>query len=79
MSKGEGVELTDHNGRVYLDMMSSHTRANSLGYGTQEIAKAVYDQLAGLHYVGTVRQLRRAGRAACGQARRAGAGPARYR
>jgi adenosylmethionine-8-amino-7-oxononanoate aminotransferase len=34
-------------------MMSSHTRANSLGYGSQEIAKAVYDQLVRLHYVGT--------------------------
>jgi putrescine---pyruvate transaminase len=52
--KGEGVELTDHKGRVYLDMMSSHTRANSLGYGVQEIASAVYDQLNRLHYVGTV-------------------------
>ena len=51
--KGEGVELTDHTGRVILDMMSSHTRANSLGYGSQEIAKAVYDQLAQVHYVGT--------------------------
>ena len=51
--KGDGVELTDHTGRVYLDMMSSHTRANSLGYGSQEIAKAVYDQLSRLHYVGT--------------------------
>ena len=52
--KGEGVELTDHKGRVYLDMMSSHTRANSLGYGSLEIARAVYDQLARLHYAGTV-------------------------
>ncbi len=50
---GKGVELTDREGRTYLDMMSSHTRANSLGYGSQEIAKAVYDQLARLHYVGT--------------------------
>ncbi len=52
--KGEGVELTDHHGRVYLDMMSSHTRANSLGYGSQEIARAIYDQLTRIHYVGTV-------------------------
>jgi len=51
--KGDGIELTDHTGRVILDMMSSHTRANSLGYGSQEIAKAVYDQLAQVHYVGT--------------------------
>ncbi len=52
--KGDGVELTDHSGRIYLDMMSSHTRANSLGYGCEEIARAVYDQLVRVHYVGTV-------------------------
>lgn len=52
--KGRGVELTDHKGRTYLDMMSSHTRANSLGYGAEEIAKAIHDQLTRVHYVGTV-------------------------
>src|SRR5215203_6870568 len=34
--RGEGVRITDINGREYLDMMSSHTRANSLGYGNAE-------------------------------------------
>ncbi|MHA1549153.1 MAG: aminotransferase family protein [Alphaproteobacteria bacterium] len=52
--KGRGVELTDQDGHTYLDMMSSHTRANSLGYGCEEIARAVYQQLLQLHYVGTV-------------------------
>src|SRR5215208_7836155 len=52
--KGEGVRLTDVHGNTYLDMMSSHTRANSLGYGNEEVARAVYDQLRTLHYVGTV-------------------------
>jgi putrescine aminotransferase len=52
--KGDGVELTDHTGHTYLDMMGSHTRANSLGYGCEEIARAVYDQLCQVHYVGTV-------------------------
>ena len=51
--RGEGVELVDQNGRSYLDMMSSHTRANSLGYGCEEIARAVYEQLRKVHYVGT--------------------------
>ena len=51
---GEGVRLTDYDGNVYLDMMSSHTRANSLGYGNAEIADAVAEQLSTLHYVGTV-------------------------
>jgi adenosylmethionine-8-amino-7-oxononanoate aminotransferase len=50
---GEGVELHDLQGRTYLDMISAHTRANTLGYGNQEIARAVGDQLATLHYVGT--------------------------
>ena len=39
--RGEGVHLFDANGRAYLDMMSSHTRANALGYGNREIADAV--------------------------------------
>jgi len=51
--RGEGVRLTDIDGREYLDMMSSHTRANSLGYGNAEIAAAVGKQLEQLHYVGT--------------------------
>jgi putrescine aminotransferase len=55
--KGEGVRITDVNGVTYLDMMSSHTRANTLGYGNEEIARAVYDQLRTLHYVGTVNNL----------------------
>jgi putrescine aminotransferase len=51
---GDGVRLTDYDGNTYLDMMSSHTRANSLGYGNAEIAEAVAEQLRTLHYVGTV-------------------------
>jgi adenosylmethionine-8-amino-7-oxononanoate aminotransferase len=53
-ASGQGCRLTDQSGRSYLDMMSSHTRANSLGYGCKEIAKAVYDQLVNIHYAGTV-------------------------
>jgi adenosylmethionine-8-amino-7-oxononanoate aminotransferase len=55
--RGEGVRLWDAEGRDYLDMMSSHTRANSLGYGNREIAAAVGEQLATLHYIGTVSNL----------------------
>lgn len=55
--RGDGVRITDIEGRDYLDMMSSHTRANSLGYGNVEIAEAVGKQLAELHYVGTVTNL----------------------
>ncbi len=55
--EGKGVRVRDASGREYLDMMSSHTRANSLGYGNQEIADAVGQQLAELHYIGTVNNL----------------------
>ncbi len=53
-TRGDGVRLTAVDGREYLDMMSSHTRANTLGYGNAEIAAAVGKQLEQLHYVGTV-------------------------
>ena len=55
--EGEGLRLTDIDGKTYVDMMSSHTRANALGYGNEEIAAAVYEQLRNLHYVGTVANL----------------------
>jgi adenosylmethionine-8-amino-7-oxononanoate aminotransferase len=55
--EGHGVRLTDASGREYLDMMSSHTRANSLGYGNAEIASAVGRQLEQLHFVGTVNNI----------------------
>ena len=71
--EGEGVRLTDVNGKTYLDMMSSHTRANALGYGNEEIAAAVYEQLRKLHYVGTVSNLRRTDDSTRDQGGRAGA------
>ncbi len=55
--RGEGTRLWDTEGNEYLDMMSSHTRANSLGYGNEEVAHAVYEQLRQLHYVGTITNL----------------------
>jgi putrescine aminotransferase len=55
--KGDGITLTDINGNTYLDLMSTHTRANSLGYANAEIAKAIYDQLLRVHYVGTTANL----------------------
>jgi adenosylmethionine-8-amino-7-oxononanoate aminotransferase len=53
LAQGSGRHLTDVDGRQYLDMMGSHTRANSLGYGNQEVAQAMYEQAKRLHYVGT--------------------------
>jgi putrescine---pyruvate transaminase len=52
-AKGKGAELVDSAGRTLLDMMSTHTRAASLGYGNEEIARAMYDQARTLHYIGT--------------------------
>ena len=51
--RGEGARLIDIHGIERLDMMGSHTRANSLGYGNREIAKAVHEQMTKAHYVGT--------------------------
>lgn len=53
MASGSGVNVTDIHGKTYLDMMSSLSRANSLGYGNEEIARAMYEQAKKLHYVGT--------------------------
>jgi putrescine aminotransferase len=53
-SEGHGHTLTDVDGKEYLDVTSSWTRASSLGYGNEEIARAVYEQLLQLHYAGTV-------------------------
>lgn len=50
---GEGCRLWTEDGREFLDMLGSPTRANSLGYANQEIAQAVYDQLLKVHFVGT--------------------------
>ena len=55
--RGEGIRLWDVYGHEYVDMMSSHTRANSLGYGNTEIVDAISEQLATVHYVGTVANL----------------------
>ena len=40
-------------GKSYLELSSGITRASSLGYGNEEIAAAVRDQLRKLHYAGT--------------------------
>lgn len=53
VEEGAGVHITDSSGKTYLDMMSSHTRANSLGYGNEEIPRAMYEQAKKLHYIGT--------------------------
>jgi adenosylmethionine-8-amino-7-oxononanoate aminotransferase len=53
LSDGEGVRVRTVEGNEYLDLMSTVSRASSLGYGDERIARAVYDQLRRLHYGGT--------------------------
>lgn len=50
MDKGQGVRLTDREGKSYLDMEAGITRPVHVGYGRQEIAQAAYDQMCALHY-----------------------------
>jgi len=54
VSSGTGLTIIDGAGKPHLDMISAYTRANSLGYGNQEIAQAMYDQAIKMHYAGTV-------------------------
>ncbi|MBJ3778476.1 aminotransferase family protein [Acuticoccus mangrovi] len=51
--EGKGLSLTTAEGKTIKDMISSHTRANSLGYGNTEIAEAYATQAAKMHYGGT--------------------------
>lgn len=62
-SSAEGMEITDAADKSYLDMMSTQTRASSLGYGQERIARAIYDR--------HLRQRRRRDDPALGQDRRA--------
>ena len=50
---GQGPYVTDHKGRRFLDMLSATTRANSLGYGNEEIARAMYEQAVKMQYSGS--------------------------
>jgi putrescine---pyruvate transaminase len=53
LTGGSGVRVRTAEGSEYLDLMSTVSRASSLGYGDERIAQAVYDQLRRLHYGGT--------------------------
>ena len=57
MASGSGVNVVDIHGKTYLDMMGSSSRANSLGYGNEEIARAMYEQAKTLHYIGSGRNV----------------------
>ncbi len=49
MEKGEGIYLTDTNGNVYMDAMSSLWNVN-IGHGREELAEVASDQLKKLAF-----------------------------
>lgn len=50
ITRGEGVRVYDETGKAYLDLVSGWTRPVHIGYGREEMARAVHDQLLQLHY-----------------------------
>jgi len=48
--RGEGNYVLDEEGNRYLDLMAGNTRPNAIGYGREEVAKAMYDQAKTMHY-----------------------------
>lgn len=54
VSSGSGLTITDGAGNTFTDMVGAYTRANSMGYGNEEIARAYYEQACKMHYAGTV-------------------------
>ena len=48
--KGKGVRVFDQDGKSYLDLVSGVTRPVHVGYGREELARAVYDQMVELGY-----------------------------
>jgi putrescine---pyruvate transaminase len=56
VTDGDGAHLRDIDGNEYIDLMSTPTRAQALGYDRTEIAAAMYRQLERLPYAGTAWQ-----------------------
>jgi adenosylmethionine-8-amino-7-oxononanoate aminotransferase len=50
---GKGVRITDIDGNTYLDGLGGGSAAATIGYGQQEVADAVAEQLSRLHYAST--------------------------
>jgi len=48
--RGEGNYVFDEEGNRYLDLMAGNTRPNAIGYGREEVARAMYDQAKKMHY-----------------------------
>src|SRR5690606_11890821 len=52
IEKGEGIYLTDKNGNVYIDAMSSLWNVN-VGHGREELAQVAADQMKKLAFSST--------------------------
>jgi adenosylmethionine-8-amino-7-oxononanoate aminotransferase len=52
--RGEGNYVFDEGGKRYLDLVAGTTRPNGIGYGREEVAKAMYEQAKTLHYFAPV-------------------------
>lgn len=50
VSKGEGINVYDAEGKEYIDLTAGMTRPVHLGYGNKELAKAIYDQICQMSY-----------------------------
>lgn len=50
ITRGEGIRVFDDAGKAYIDLVSGWTRPVNIGYGREEMAQAIYDQAARLHY-----------------------------
>ncbi|MBW2370534.1 MAG: aspartate aminotransferase family protein [Deltaproteobacteria bacterium] len=51
LTKAEGNTITDINGRQYLDGVGGGTLAMGIGYGREEIVKAMCEQAMQMHYI----------------------------
>ena len=50
MSAEKAIMFLTKKGNRYLDLVAGNTRPNGIGYGREEVAKAMYEQAKTLHY-----------------------------
>ena len=50
IAEGKGLRVKDIHGKQYLDAVSGGVWTVNVGYGREDIAKAVYDQLCKMNY-----------------------------
>lgn len=55
ITKAEGATITDINGRQYLDAVAGGTLAMGVGYGREEIVRAMSEQALRMHYTAPYR------------------------